>query len=376
MQLGHIPGITAQQERQARVRAGLSAAQLEDHRLAYHVYASYHAAAQHGEAALLLDEHYRCHPAIADIVNGYCYAGQLQVLTDVRRQVRAVDPFGAADPAPALGWVDVPHGESARGGGGQSWRNAAEAERVRDTVDALLARLPEDATVGVVTPFRAQKEALARVWADEDRVRVGTVHAFQGGQRDVMVLSPVATGNTPPRTTHWVAGQVNLWNVAVTRAKSQLITVGSHAFWQGQAGLPALLAERSVVLGSGTYTDQDTAFRAEAGSGFRQELSDRLQEYLGARGITDLERAAVVSGHTADLLFTADGANTAVLIDPGPQPDQDPARHLRLHHARGDLLTGLPSGGAGAKAGPVTRTIRVPAWRILAGDAVLDPLFA
>ncbi|MFD5067954.1 AAA domain-containing protein [Streptomyces sp. NPDC058369] len=375
MQLGHIPGITAQQERQARVRAGLSAAQLEDHRLTYHVYASYHAAAQHGESALLLDEHYRCHPAIADVVNGYCYAGQLQVLTDVRRQVPALDPVGLSDPAPALGWVDVPHGESARGGGGQSWRNPAEVERVRETVDELLARLPEDATVGVVTPFRAQKEALARVWADDDRVRVGTVHAFQGGQRDVMVLSPVATGNTPPRTTHWVASQVNLWNVAVTRAKSQLITVGSHAFWQGQAGLPALLAERSKVLGAEFSADRDTAFGAEIRSGFREELADRLQEYLGRRGITDLERAAMVGGHTVDLLFTTDGTNTAVLIDTGPEHDQGPARHLRLTHARGDLLPGLSSGGSGAKCGPVARTVRVPAWRILAGDVMLEPLF-
>ncbi|MFE7384531.1 AAA domain-containing protein [Streptomyces zhihengii] len=376
MQLGHIPGITAQQERQARVRAGLSAAQLEDHRLAYHVYSSYHAAAQHGEGALLLDEHYRCHPAIADVVNGYCYAGQLQVLTDVRKQVPTLDPVGSSDPAPALGWVEVPDGASALGAGGRSWRNPAEAARVRETVDELLARLPEDATVGVVTPFRAQKEALARVWADDDRVRVGTVHAFQGGQRDVMVLSPVATGNTPPRTTHWVASQVNLWNVAVTRAKSQLITVGSHAFWQGQAGLPSLLAGRSDLLGEGSSADRPgTAFGARPRSALREELTDRLQEYLGRRGITDLEREAVVGGHAVDLLFTVDGANTAVLIDAGPEHELDPARHLRLTHARGDLLPGLLSGGAGAKPGPVTRTVRVPAWRILAGEPTLEPLF-
>ena len=53
----------------------------------------------------------------------------------------------------------------------------------------------------------------------------------------------------------------------------------------------------------------------------------------------------------------------------------DPARHLRLTHARGDLLPGLPSGGSGAKPGPVARTVRVPAWRILAGDGTLEPLF-
>ncbi|MGW0878366.1 caspase, EACC1-associated type [Streptomyces sp. NPDC002671] len=376
MQLGHIPGITAEQERQARVRAGLSAAQLEDHRLTYHVYASYHAAAQHGEAALLLDEHYRCHPQIADVVNGYCYAGQLQVLTDVRTQVPALDPVRAADPAPVLGWVNVPHGESARGGGGQSWRNPAEAQLVRETVDELLARLPEDASVGVVTPFKAQKESLARVWADDDRVRVGTVHAFQGGQRDVMVLSPVATGNTPPRTTHWVASQVNLWNVAVTRAKSQLITVGSHAFWQGQAGLPALLAERSEVLGAGSSVVPHSVSEAEPPSGFREELADRLQEYLGEHGFTDLERAAVVGGHSVDLLFTTDEGNIAVLIDTGPDHDIHPARHLRLMHARGDLLTGLPSGGSGAKPGAVTRTVRVPAWRIMAGNAMVEPFLS
>ncbi|MDT9693708.1 AAA domain-containing protein [Streptomyces sp. P9(2023)] len=375
MQLGHIPGISPEQERQARVRAGLTAAQLEDHRLAYHVYASYHAAAQHGEEALLLDEHYRCHPQIADVVNGYCYAGQLQVLTDVRRQVPPVDPAGTADPAPVLGWVDVPYGESAAGSGGRSWRNQAEADQVRRTVDELLIRLPEDATVGVVTPFRAQKETLARVWAGNDRVRVGTVHAFQGGQRDVMVLSPVATDNTPPKTTHWVASQVNLWNVAVTRAKSQLITVGSHHFWQRQAGLPALLAERSTVLRADTSADQETVPRHSPASGFREELADRLQEYLGTRGITDLERAAVVGGHTVDLLFTANGENTAVLIDTGPPLGQTPARHLRLTHARGDLLLGLPSGGRGAKPAPVSHAIRLPAWRVLSGRPMLDPLF-
>ncbi|MCN9242971.1 AAA domain-containing protein [Streptomyces sp. RY43-2] len=377
MQLGHIPGVSPQQERQARVRAGLSSAQLEHHRLTYHVYSSYHAAEQHGDTALLLDEHYRCHPQIADVVNGHCYAGQLQVLTDVRRQVPAHDPVGAADPAPVLGWVDVPSGRSARGGDGQSWRNAAEAEAVRQVVEGLLAGLPHDATVGVVTPFRAQKEALARMWRDNDRVRVGTVHTFQGGQRDVMVLSPVAAHNTPPRTAHWVASQVNLWNVAVTRAKSQLVTVGSHAFWRDQSGLPALLATRSAPLdakgaGCGRGAMVGTA---DPVIGIHEELTDRLQQYLTSHGITDLERAAQVGGHPVDLLFTEAGENTAVLIDPGPPPESDPARHLRLAHARGDLLTGLPSGGHGAKPCLVSRTVRVPAWRILAGEVALAPLF-
>jgi hypothetical protein len=390
MQLGHIADIDPEQERLARKAAGLSAAQLEDHRLTHHVYSAYHAAAQHADSALLLDEQYRCHPKIADVVNGYCYAGQLQVLTDLRKQVPALDPVGRDNPAPVLGWVDVPEGVSARGGGGQSLRNDAEAGALQRIVGELLARLPQDATVGVVTPFRAQKDELERVWRGNDRVRVGTVHAFQGGQRDVMVLSPVATHNTPPRTTHWVASQINLWNVAITRAKSQLITVGSHAFWQAQSGLPALLASRSSLLGtagtgrhvggrdagSGVASTAAEAARAgDAASAFREELGDLLQQYLGERGCTDLERAAVVGGQTVDLLFTREGENIAVLIDTGPPPGEAQARHLRLTQARAELLTGLPSGGHGANACEVSRTVRVPAWRILAGGEMLAPLF-
>jgi hypothetical protein len=69
----------------------------------------------------------------------------------------------------------------------------------------------------------------------------------------------------------------------------------------------------------------------------REDLADRLQRYLADQGITDLERGVVVGDHPVDLLFTDAGENTAVLIDPGPRPGHDPARHLRQTHARGDL---------------------------------------
>ncbi|MCX5387466.1 hypothetical protein [Streptomyces sp. NBC_00083] len=160
---------------------------------------------------------------------------------------------------------------------------------------------------------------------------------------------------------------------AVTRAKSPLITVGSHRFWQARAGLPAVLADRSTVLGSGS-ADADPAAAPRTPPAIREELADRLQEYLATRGITDLERAAVVGGHPVDLLFTVEGENTAVLIDTGPPPGQDPARHLRLTQARADLLPGLPSGGRGAKPATVARTVRVPAWRVAAGAPWLEPL--
>jgi len=87
-------------------------------------------------------------------------------------------------------------------------------------------------------------------------------------------------------------------------------------------------------------------------------------------GLTSVERSAAVGGHPVDFVVTGPEGNIAVLIDEGPEAGADAARHLRLMHARGDLLVGLPSGGLGAKAGPVVRTVRVPAWRIHASERV------
>jgi hypothetical protein len=376
MQLSHIPGISPEQERQAHARAGLSAAWLEDRRLAYHVHSSYHAAAQNGEAALLLDEHYRCHPEIADVVNGHCYSGALEIMTDVRGQVPAVDLMGTGETAPVLTWANVPASESAQGPGGKSWHNPSEAAAVAGIVRELLHHLPRTATVGVVTPFRAQKDALERM-VGSDRVRVGTVHAFQGGQRDVMVLGPVATANTPPRTAHWVASQVNLWNVAITRARSQLITVDNHGYGQQQTGLPYLLSSRSALWSraAAVHAHQAPVQPGPQQDPGRGDLTDTLQQFLTSRGVVELERDTKAGGQRIDLLFTAPEGNTAVLVDTGPLPSRDPARHLRLMHQRAGVLIGLPSGGRGAKAGGVERVLRIPAWRILAGPNALAPLF-
>lgn len=276
-----------------------------------------------------------------------------------------------------LAWANVLSSQSARGRGGKSWHNPSEAAAVAAIVRELLEHLPKDATVGVVTPFRAQKDALEGMLSSK-QVRVGTVHAFQGGQRDVMLLSPVATSNTPTRTAHWVASQVNLWNVAITRAKSQLITVGDHRSWQQQVGLPHLLASRSALWNRPrTVGAHDTVPREhERWPNPRHgDLTDVVQGLLASRGVVELERDTSVGGHWVDLLFTGPDGNTAVLVDSGPLSDRDPARHLRLMHQRSDLLVGLPSGGRGAKAGTVQRVIRVPAWRILAGPDELAPLF-
>ncbi len=61
------------------------------------------------------------------------------------------------------------------------------------------------------------------------QVDVGTVHTFQGDERDVMIYSPVIAKGAG-RGALWFVGEQNknLFNVAITRARSSLVVVGDR----------------------------------------------------------------------------------------------------------------------------------------------------
>ena len=131
----------------------------------------------------------------------------------------------------AIEWIPV-SGRCERGGGNSSWQNRQEAA-------ALAARVAEDLatyrrgnlSVGVVTPFAQQAKtilsALSRAGVDatDEGIEVATAHRFQGGERDVIYLSPVID----ERSSRQVAGfaaDPNLLNVALTRARCRIVIVG------------------------------------------------------------------------------------------------------------------------------------------------------
>ncbi|WP_244942021.1 hypothetical protein [Streptomyces coelicoflavus] len=160
--------------------------------------------------------------------------------------------------------------------------------------------------------------------------------------------------------------------MTVIRAKSQLLTVGSLALWQEQSGLPALLPARSAPLEAGDDGAPAEAGTPDPAAEAREDLADHLQRYLTGRV------SLIWSGPCkwAGTWWTCCSPTPARIRRCSTTLDRDPARtpRLRLLHARGDLLTGLPSGGHGAQPCLVSRTVRVPAWRILSGEHALAPL--
>ena len=162
-------------------------------------------------AITLLDTQYRMHPQIMDISNRLFYGGRLRA--GITGQERC--------PPDGLPVVFIPV-ESRRDGRS----NPEEAGVVVDIVRSLTRDFgvaPE--SIGVVSPFRAQV-VLLRQMLNGVGVAVDTVERFQGGERDIMILSFVRS-----RGTGFVFDDRRL-NVAITRARRKLVLVAHPELFQ------------------------------------------------------------------------------------------------------------------------------------------------
>ncbi len=61
----------------------------------------------------------------------------------------------------------------------------------------------------------------------DEQVSCGTVHAFQGDEKDVVLFSLALTDKTSNGTYEWLKNNKELINVAVSRARDQLVVLSS-----------------------------------------------------------------------------------------------------------------------------------------------------
>ncbi len=155
-------------------------------------------------ALTLLDTQYRMHPQIMDVSNRFFYEGLLRAGVSGSERM----------PPDGMPVVFVPVESDLDGRS-----NIEEAHVVAGLVRSFIGGhgLSPDA-IGVVSPFRAQV-VLLRQMLEDTRVAIDTVERFQGGERDVMILSFVRS-----RATGFVFDERRL-NVAITRARRKLVLV-------------------------------------------------------------------------------------------------------------------------------------------------------
>lgn len=175
-----------------------------------------------------LDEHFRSAPHLIEFSARRFYGGSLQSATRHPKNE-------AAD------HIHVELVEGGTRGKSSKQANAAEVARCME-----LAKQYIDAgytSIGFLSPFRAQADALEEAIIETYRLeeidryglRVGTVHGFQGDERDMMILS-WAVGHDEGDGAWRFVNQATLFNVMVTRAKHEVVVVTSVEKPPGLAG--------------------------------------------------------------------------------------------------------------------------------------------
>ena len=85
--------------------------------------------------------------------------------------------------------------------------------------------------IGIITPFVLQSQAIKRALKkyfpdDYHKASVGTVHSFQGDQKDIIFFSLSCNTKTSINTINRFISDQPLINVSVSRAKKLFIAIG------------------------------------------------------------------------------------------------------------------------------------------------------
>ncbi|KAM0852295.1 hypothetical protein ACQ4PT_051853 [Festuca glaucescens] len=186
---------------------------------------------QAGCPTILLSVQYRMHPQIRDFPSRYFYQGRL---TDSETVVKLPDESYYRDAlmSPYI-FYDISHGRESHRGGSSSYQNVHEAQfalRLYEHLQKLVkANGGKKASVGIITPYKLQLKCLQREFeevmnTEEGKdIYINTVDAFQGQERDVIIMSCVRASN------HGVGfvADIRRMNVALTRARRALWVVGN-----------------------------------------------------------------------------------------------------------------------------------------------------
>lgn len=211
-------------------------------------------------ATVLLDEQNRMHPVLGDLVSRVFYGGRVG---NGRAAPDAGMPAGLF--SGPLVWVDTRSlsGTEESRGKSASLSNAVEAQLVAKIACNLVAALSPDISIGVLAAYADQRDLIRRLTAaagtlDRTRPEIDTIDAFEGREKDVIVLSLVRSNR---RHEIGFLGLEQRLNVAISRARRLLVVVGDGSTLQRD--VPGRLFD--VVAQLGSVVDATSLFTPETG---------------------------------------------------------------------------------------------------------------
>lgn len=154
---------------------------------------------------VLLSYHYRCHPKIIGFNNKKYYNNKL----NIRSSDNEKHP---------LEFIEC-HSKDT------TLKNTSESE-AKEIVHYV--KTHPDKTIAVITPFVNQRNEIQEELNQSGITNVdcGTVHAFQGDEKQEIIFSLALTDKTHEKTYSWLKNNKELINVATSRAKERLVIIG------------------------------------------------------------------------------------------------------------------------------------------------------
>jgi DNA replication ATP-dependent helicase Dna2 len=198
------------------------------------------------DCAVFLSRQYRMHPAIGEWASQRFYDGRLDTSSDVAPETALLD---GAHRRP--GWNQLRHICSSEypfvfldvDGGETVSSNASRNEARLAAILAKAFRLLGVDSVGCITPYRNQQTLLQReLNAAGVPCECGTVDAFQGREKSVVILSTARRD----RLTEFLTNPSRL-NVSVTRARAKCILLGSGSLLRGDPLLWSIVEQASCL---------------------------------------------------------------------------------------------------------------------------------
>ncbi|MCF6405188.1 ATP-binding protein [Chitinophaga filiformis] len=186
-----------------------------------------------------LRAHRRCDNPMFELANKIAYEGQMVKATKDESYVCVLGPSS---------WFNVD---------GYTILNGhivdEEIALLKQFINTLIGS-GYDKDIYVITPFTSVKIHCEEVFEHRRNVKCGTVHTFQGQEAEIVFL---VLGSDPAKegARKWVTQNVNMINVALTRARRRFYLIGNKRLWgklpfinQFKDSLPVINVKQEDIL--------------------------------------------------------------------------------------------------------------------------------
>ncbi|KAH1003993.1 hypothetical protein HUJ04_003817 [Dendroctonus ponderosae] len=168
----------------------------------------------------MLTEQYRMHPEICSFPNSQFYEGKLRSVANPSNKLpEEIKPYLVFN----LEYVN----------NSREYTNMGEIIVIKKILSSIISLVGKSCnyTIGIITPYRAQKDLICDNIADLEannncKIITNTVDSFQGSENDVIIISCVRESSNS-----FLQNECRL-NVALTRAKQALYIVGNYILFK------------------------------------------------------------------------------------------------------------------------------------------------